>query len=191
MFNDIKQHIISSMSYRQKEAVKAALRRLNLYAPEPEQVYLESAIKDLSSVFLIQIGANDGHDFVRSVLGRQYRKRKISGILVEPQPYFYNKLRSTYAGMQGIEILNVAISDTDAALTLFHIDHHDSDLPEWAKGLGSLNKEVLLSHSHVIEDLPRRIRELQVRCMSVGELLKKADSGWQLQRQRRRTEVTR
>jgi hypothetical protein len=74
----------------------------------------------------------------------------------------------------GIEILNVAISDTDAALTLFHIDHDDSDLPEWAKGLGSLNKEVLLSHSHVIEDLPRRIRELQVRCMSVGELLKKA-----------------
>ena len=176
MFNKIKQHVVSSLTYTQKEALKTILRRFKLYAsqPDPEQVYLEAAIQDLPKVFFIQIGANDGHDFVRRVLGGQYRKRKISGILIEPQPYYYNKLRSTYAGMSDIEILNVAISDTDEALTLFYIDYDDRDLPSWTKGLGSLNKEVLLSHSHLIEDLPSRIRQLEVRCMPVGELLKKA-----------------
>lgn len=174
MLQEIKERVASNLSHHQKEVLKSVLRKIHLYNPRPEQVYLESIVSNSPSLFFIQIGANDGQDFVRTVIGQQRDRHKISGILVEPQRYFYNKLQSTYEGVQGIELLNVAISDSDESLTLYHIDYEHQDLPDWAKGLGSFSKDVLLSHRHLIQDLESKIRELPVQCMTVKELLKKS-----------------
>lgn len=174
MLQEIKERVASNLSHQQKEALKSVLRKVHLYSPRPEQVYLESIVSKSPSLFFIQIGANDGQDFVRTVVGQHQGQRRISGILVEPQRYFYEKLQSTYADVKGIELLNVAISDTDKSLTLYHIDYEHQDLPGWAKGLGSFSKDVLLSHNHLIDGLESKIRELPVKCMTVNELLKKS-----------------
>jgi FkbM family methyltransferase len=174
MLQELKEHVASNLSHHQKEVLKSVLRKVHLYSPRPEQVYLESVVSNSPSLFFIQIGANDGQDFVRTVLGQRQGRHKISGILVEPQRYFYEKLQSTYDGVQGVELLNVAISDTDKSLTLYHVDYDHQDLPDWAKGLGSFSKAVLLSHSHLIQDLESKIRELPVKCMTVSELLKRS-----------------
>lgn len=174
MLQEIKERVASNLSHHQKEVLKSVLRKVHLYSPRPEQVYLESIVSNSPSLFFIQIGANDGQDFVRTVVGQQQDRCKISGILVEPQRYFYDKLKSTYAGVKGIQLLNVAISDRDESLTLYHIDYEHQDLPDWAKGLGSFSKQVLLSHNHLIDDLESKIRELPVKCMTVNELLKQS-----------------
>jgi FkbM family methyltransferase len=143
-----------------------------LYSPPPEQTYLESLFHRSSSLFFIQIGANDGQDFVRTVVGQYERRCTISGILVEPQQHFCERLRNTYSGVKGIEIVNLAISDSAKPRTMYHIDYQHRGLPDWSKGLGTFSKEVLLSHDHLIDDLESRIRELPVQCITVNELLK-------------------
>jgi hypothetical protein len=90
--SSIRQAVLSHLSANQKDTLKRLLGRLSLYQTPPEQVYLEQIVSTSTSTFLVQIGANDGDDFVRSVIRRYGRRHEIKGILVEPQPYFCTKL---------------------------------------------------------------------------------------------------
>ena len=171
MFSRMQERMVSKLSPDQKETIKSVLRRLNWYQPRPEQIYLESVFENSPSVSFIQIGANDGVDFVRSVVRHYRHSRDIKGVLVEPQPYFYRRLLSNYAGIEGIKILNVAISESAKSMTLYYIDYDSKELPEWSKGLGSLSKEVLLSHRRLISNLDSYIRQMEVRCISVPDLI--------------------
>ena len=56
-------------------------------------------------------------------------------------------------------------------MTLHHLDYDDDSLPDWAKGLGSLNREVLLSHGSFIPGIESKIRQLTIQCITVSELL--------------------
>jgi FkbM family methyltransferase len=143
------------------------------YSPPPEQTHLESILDNASSLFFIQIGANDGLDFVRTVVRRYRDKRVISGILLEPQPHFYARLQTAYAGIPAIEILNCAVSDSAESRTLYHIDYRHQDVPVWSRGLGTFSKETLLSHRHLINNLESRVRELPVQCITVADLLQR------------------
>lgn len=138
----------------------------------PEQVFLESLLNARSSLFFLQIGANDGQDFVGALVRRYRRIRNIGGLLVEPQPYFCERLQATYADVKGVRILNCAISDRRGSRTLYHVDYNHRDLPAWTKGLGTLRKDVLLSHANLVSSLDSRIRELQVACITVADLLR-------------------
>jgi FkbM family methyltransferase len=167
----IKNYILSHLSANRKDDLKRLLATLNLYETPPEQIYLERLVALQPSTFIVQIGANDGEDFVRSVVRRYGRGRNISGTLVEPQLHFYNKLLRNYAGTKGIDVLNVAISDRAKSATLYYVDYGAG--PGWAKGLGSFSREVVLSHGHLISGLAQSIKTIEVACISVPELLAK------------------
>ena len=172
MLSKFKEQIAAQMSPNQKDIVKSMLRRVRLYQPRPEQVYFEAVFRGSPAVSFIQIGANDGVDFVRTVVREFQGTHAINGVLVEPQKYFHEQLLVNYDGIRGVQILNVAVSDSEKSMTLYYLDYSSKQLPEWAKGLGSLSKDVLLSHRHLIPDLDSYIREMQVPCISVPELLK-------------------
>ncbi len=171
----MKDQIAAALPVGVKEDLKRILRELHMYKPRPEQLFLEHIIKTSKSTFLIQIGANDGLDFVRSVIRRFWRQRAVSALLIEPQIFFYRQLLGNYAGVAGVETLNVAISDEAKTATLYHVDYENTTVPGWAKGLGSFSRDVLLSHRAYIADLEHAIRAVEVQCVSAAELLAKAN----------------
>jgi FkbM family methyltransferase len=126
---------------------------------------------------LVQIGANDGDDFVRSVIRRYGRRHDIKGILVEPQPYFCTKLINNYEKMDGIKIKNVAVSDSAREATLYYIDYGAKGAPGWSKGLGSFDRNVVLSHEDLFTGIGGSIKTLNVKCVTVRELLADTPNG--------------
>jgi FkbM family methyltransferase len=175
--SSIRQTVLSHLSANQKDTLRRVLGRLSLYQTPPEQVYLEQIVSTSTSTFLVQIGANDGDDFVRSVIRRYGRRRDIKAILVEPQPYFCTKLLNNYEKMHDIKIMNVAVSDSDREATLYYIDYGAKDVPGWAKGLGSFDRDVVLSHEDLFTGLGQSIKTLNVKCVTVPELLSDTPNG--------------
>ncbi|OLE96238.1 MAG: hypothetical protein AUG75_22840 [Cyanobacteria bacterium 13_1_20CM_4_61_6] len=66
--------------------------------------------------FFVEIGSNDGeqHDHLRPfILSRPWR-----GIMVEPVPYVFERLRTNYEAYGRIALENVAVGDADGLDTL-------------------------------------------------------------------------
>jgi FkbM family methyltransferase len=170
----IRQMILSRLTANQKDTLRTGLAKLSLYQTPSEQIYLERIVCGSPSTFLVQIGANDGDDFVRSVTRRYGDQYNISGTIVEPQPHFYQKLIKNYERIDRIKIRNVAISDHAREATLYYIDYDAKGLPDWVKGLGSFNRDVVLSHQDLVPDIGRSVKTLKVRCITVKELISDA-----------------
>jgi FkbM family methyltransferase len=175
--SSIRQAVLSHLSANQKDTLRRVLGRLSLYQTPPEQIYLEQIVSTSTSTFLVQIGANDGDDFVRSVIRRYGRRHDIKAILVEPQPYFCTKLLNNYEKTDDIKIMNVAVSDSAKEATLYYIDYGAKGVPGWAKGLGSFDRDVVLSHEDLFTGLGQSIKTLNVKCVTVPELLADAPNG--------------
>jgi hypothetical protein len=102
------------------------------------------------SARFIQVGANDGitwdpfHFFIR-------RDRWI-GVVLEPQRnVFETKLKATYEGVPGIELLNVAVDSVDGVRELYRYSCSES---RWATGLASFDRDRLVAnfYSPYIQD---------------------------------------
>ena len=114
----------------------------------------------------VQIGANDGEmwDFLRPlVLTRPWR-----GVLVEPVPYLFERLRRNYAGREGLALENVAVAPEDGRRRFYYVaeveDPEAEGLPSWYDGIGSFSREEVLSHTRHIPDLESRLVEAEVPC---------------------------
>jgi FkbM family methyltransferase len=120
------------------------------------------------NVFFLQIGANDGlqddpiHYFVGSYGWR--------GILMEPVPHLFGRLKENYKAATGLIFLNAALSQTDDHATFFYLRPADT-LPPWCEGLGSFRQSVLLSHKRDIPDIESYIVEEPVQCITFGSLI--------------------
>ncbi len=122
--------------------------------------------------FFIQIGANDGlmDDPIQAYVKRFHWR----GILVEPVRFYFDKLRTNYAGESQLIFENAAIAQTDATLKLFTLPP-SPDLPDWAHGCTSFNRENLLKHRSTIADVANRIEEVSVASMTFMSLLARHD----------------
>jgi FkbM family methyltransferase len=119
-----------------------------------------------------RIGANDGdqHDHLRPFLaGRRWR-----GIMVEPVPYVFERLRANYGSHPAIVLENAAIADRDGALPFYHLrecaDRAAAGLPRWYDGIGSFSREAVLSHAALLPDLKDRLVCLSVPCLTFSAL---------------------
>jgi FkbM family methyltransferase len=119
-----------------------------------------------------EIGANDGkqHDFLRPlILSNEWR-----GLIVEPVPYVFERLRANYRGQERLSLQNVAIAPESGERPFFHLaevdDPRSQGLPEWYDGIGSFSREELLSHASHIPDIAERVVETQVPCVTLEEL---------------------
>jgi FkbM family methyltransferase len=130
---------------------------------------------DTASVFFVEVGANDGtrHDHLRPfILSRAWR-----GIMVEPVPYIFERLRRNYGGIDGVVLENVAIADRDGVLPFYHVvdatDAEREHLPHWYDQIGSFSRDVILSHARDIPDIEQRIARAQVPCMTFESLCRR------------------
>ena len=90
-----------------------------------------------SDLFFVQIGAMDGvvDDPLREhVLASGWR-----GLLVEPLPDMFERLRANYAGREGLRFERTAIVDRSGPVEMFRVDPQQlARFPSWVGGLSSL-----------------------------------------------------
>ena len=121
--------------------------------------------------FFIQIGANDG--VIYDPIHRYVNCYRWRGILVEPLRDCFARLQSNYSGNSKLIFENIAISSKDEVRPFYRIKEGLDYLPEWCKGLGTFNQDVLLTHRWALPDIERYVERIDVPCISLSMLLEK------------------
>jgi FkbM family methyltransferase len=125
--------------------------------------------------FFVEVGSNDGDHFdhLRGLIrGREWR-----GIMVEPVPYVFERLRGNYGDLDRVELENAAIADHDGHMTLYHLreaaEGEREHLPSWYDAIGSFSREAVLNHTRDIPDIEERLVEAEVPCLTFDSLCRK------------------
>jgi FkbM family methyltransferase len=121
---------------------------------------------------LICIGAHTG--FWIENLVKEHFKKEI--LLVEPVDYNFSQLKKRYAHIPNIYLENCAVSNKDEKLNFYNIKE-DSIFKlkkHWASGIGSFNKDHILSHrTKRFKVQEEDIEEKKINCLSFMNLAKK------------------
>jgi FkbM family methyltransferase len=125
--------------------------------------------------FFIEVGSNDGehHDHLRPfILSRPW-----SGVMVEPVPYVFERLRENYGRFERIALENAAIAERDGRMSFYFLADASPEerrrLPDWYDGVGSFSREQLLTHRDEIPDIDRRIMEAEVPSLTFESLCRR------------------
>jgi FkbM family methyltransferase len=110
-------------------------------------------VEKLKDPFFLVIGAMDGisHDNLAPYI----RKKRMSGIFIEPVKYMFNKLKINYQEFEGIRFENCAITESDGFSMIKRIDFDNiSNYPSWSDGGSSLlpEKTAMKNISGLIEE---------------------------------------
>lgn len=123
--------------------------------------------------FFVEVGSNDGeqHDHLRPLI----RSRPWRGIMVEPVPYVFERLRAGYGDLDRVVLENAAIADRDGRLPFFHLAEaaEGEELPRWYDGIGSFSRDNVLAHGRHIDGIAARLVETEVPCLTFESLLRK------------------
>jgi FkbM family methyltransferase len=123
----------------------------------------------------VEIGANDGlqHDHLRPFIG-SHRWR---GVMVEPVPYIFERLRRNYAGVERVALENAAIGDRDGTLPFFFLVDAPEDerrlMPDWYDGIGSFSRASVAGHVVHIPDIEERIVRQDVPTLTFDSLCRR------------------
>lgn len=130
--------------------------------------------------FFIQVGSNDGeqHDLLRGAILRS----RWRGIMVEPVPYVFARLRANYGEYaERITLENVAVAETDGSLPFYHLAQVDDfaaeGLPQWYDGIGSFDRAHVLKHAPFIPDIADRLVRTEVPTLRFESLCRKHGLG--------------
>lgn len=141
----------------QDALARARLARLGrrLAGPKLVRAFAEAHPR---AVF-VEIGSNDGaqHDHLRPfILGRPW-----SGVMVEPVPYVFDRLRENYGRLDRVALENVAVAERDGARPFYHLVDASPEerraLPSWYDGIGSFSRAAVLGHARHIPDIEDRL----------------------------------
>jgi FkbM family methyltransferase len=135
--------------------------------------FLEAFADSYPDAFFIEIGSNDGdqHDHLRPfILDRGWR-----GIMVEPVPFVFARLRANYGAIDRVALENVAVADHDGELPFYHLREASpaerAGLQQWYDGIGSFSRDFVLGHGHRIPDIAERLVETTVPTVTFDTLL--------------------
>lgn len=162
---------------RAGERLHVAAERLRPPPRHRMMPILEQFAELRPNAFFVQVGSHDGQqqDPLRDiVLGNDW-----SGIMVEPVPYVFARLKTQYGHLPRIKLENVAVGPEDGPKTFYHLrdasDAGRAGLPIWFDALGSFRLDVLLAHRRYIPDIESRIVEIEVPCVTFDSLCRRND----------------
>jgi FkbM family methyltransferase len=130
-----------------KKVVPRGIRRYLSRHYDPTRVI--DAVLRGGPVFFVQIGSNDGmhDDPLRSLI---LKHPGWGGILVEPVPYAFERLKKNYAGRPNLHFENVAVSDCAGFMPFYYVSEAALDsisgLPKWYDQLGSFDRSHIVKH---------------------------------------------
>lgn len=125
------------------QELKSVIRHLFL------RYNMQTCIKRLpKKLTFVQVGSNDG------VQGDPLHKHIVKnekwvGLLIEPIPFLYERLKKNYDGRSNLKFLNCAINNSLNSCKIFYISESAAeslDLPYWYDQLGSFSIEHILKH---------------------------------------------
>lgn len=148
------------------------LRRVERRLAGPK--LLRAFARSYPEAFFVEIGSNDGerHDHLRPLIVETGWR----GVMVEPVPYVFERLRSNYAALADrVALENAAVGARDGRAPFFHLTrpapNEAASLPEWYDGIGSFSRETVLSHARKIPGLEGRLVSTEVDVLSFDSLL--------------------
>jgi FkbM family methyltransferase len=121
----------------------------------------------------IQVGAFDG--LMQDPLRKYIVSRGWRGVMVEPQPACARKLRELYRDDGRITVLQAALDRQPGVRSLFTINSPDA--PDWAAGLASFRKDVILRHAAIIPGIESMIAEVAVDCITFDSVFEHLPEG--------------
>jgi FkbM family methyltransferase len=151
------------------------LRRVRALLPQrmpdyPSARFLQVFADCFPRCSFLQIGANDGQQ--RDPLRLLVENRRWHGVMVEPVPFVFERLRARYRGHPRVRLENSAIADREGQLPFYHLAQAapGEQLPVWYDALGSFRREVILKHRDKIPGLEQRIVQTDVPCLTFDGL---------------------
>lgn len=121
-----------------------------------------------NDVRFVQVGSNDAG--YGDPLRYHIRNNGWRGLMIEPLPHVFRRLQARYGAVSGLILENVAIDREPGVRPFYHLRPSDEPgLPVWYDMLGSFLKENVLAHSHLLPDIPERIMETPVRCLTFDQ----------------------
>jgi FkbM family methyltransferase len=148
--------------------------RLRRERPPPGPIHqlLDVFAGECPDVFFVQVGSNDasfGDPVIGFVLGRGWR-----GILIEPVPYVFERLRTRHGRNPRLQLENVAIAGADGTRTFYYLERLDPPLSPWYDQMGSFSRAHIEKHERFTPGLSRHIRQMEVPCLSLASLLRRS-----------------
>jgi len=137
------------------------------------ELILNSFAKEHPNVFFVQIGSSDG--VIGDPIHHLIKRYAWSGILVEPVPYLFERLKENYAGCPNLVFENVGISSEDGMKEFWYPRQQDKGFagPWWYHQLGSFSRDIILKHSGGIEELEKALVRAEIPCVSMRTLLER------------------
>jgi FkbM family methyltransferase len=120
------------------------------------------------AVSFVQIGAFDGS--ANDPIWRNVRRYGWRGVLVEPQPNAFERLRGTYAGIDGLTFLNVAVAKDAGTIPMYHIKDVGPNDPWWYGQVASFDRAHVLKHLEA-SDTADRVGTREVPTMTINDVL--------------------
>ena len=141
------------------------MKGANVLALAISDVLLRRAVngKNYPEFTFVQIGANDG--LTVDPIRRFILKYGFRGVLVEPQPDVFQKLKSNYSGAQNLQFANVAIARTSGTVSMYRFKNANAD---WADCLATFSRETLLNNFHNVKG---EVEELKIPAVTLPQLL--------------------
>lgn len=128
--------------------------------------FLERLAKKQGEISFIQVGANDGISFDN--IYPFFKSHKCKGLLIEPLPYFFDRLKLNYADSPSIVPLNIALHPTAEKFEIYSVNPKElHKYPHWVSGIASFNKEHLIKNSVKESDLVA----VAVACKPLSKLI--------------------
>ena len=163
-----------------KQAVKNSLARrgfqlVRLVPEAPIRKHLNDvlrvAIADVmarkgDAFTFFQVGGYDG--IAGDPIGDIARARGWRGVICEPQPHAFGKLRQTYSKSPRIKLENVAIAPETGTRPLYYVKPGTPGVPDWVFQLSSFNPNHVTAKSTGIDGLDQHVESCQVPCVPLS-----------------------
>ena len=149
------QRLLTLAGFRVERIIKPA-QPIDVFELAVQKIALERG----ESFFFVQVGANDGigNDPIRKFIERHHWR----GLLVEPQPKVFERLKVNYSHENQLVLVNAAIARESGSSKLYTVSTDGIET-----GLASFDRRLLLNQLPVGTE----IAELTVPAMTLHDLL--------------------
>lgn len=136
---------------------------------------LSELITSVGNCQFIQVGANDGS--LNDPLIKFIIKKYLKGVMIEPQPQIFEKLKSNYEklDLDGIFLENIAIDGDSGFRNLYTVQNPSNPEDLWAHAAASFDKTHIekMLHQDSLNAIGGCIEKVAVRCENFEFILDK------------------
>jgi len=118
-------------------------------------------------VYFIQVGANDGVSF--DDLYETVKKKQWGGLVIEPLPNYFKKLRENYRNLKKVIPVNVALASSDGETIMYTVRNTETCPPDM-RGISSFSINHVLKH---FRTRPRVMKRFP-KCVEKGNVVKES-----------------